>query len=171
MHAVVVPRPRASNGRVVFTKECVSVLPFAIFLSLSAVSSSVRCVCLPACLYRQRLLLKKNASTEAEKAMIAKIKKECGTTFTSKLEGMLQDIERSKEFMDEYHRVSRGEDVDGLAASNGEMELLGINGIRASHSRRSSKLEGMLQNIERSKQFMEGEPEHKPRPAQRMWIG
>ena len=37
--------------------------------------------------------------------MIAKLKAECGTGFTQKLEGMLQDIELSKEIMAKYNKV------------------------------------------------------------------
>ena len=38
----------------------------------------------------RRLLLGKSASHDAEKAMIAKLKAECGSQFTNKLEGMFK---------------------------------------------------------------------------------
>lgn len=47
----------------------------------------------------KRLLLGRSASVDAEKAMIAKLKAECGSQFTSHLEGMFKDINLSKEFM------------------------------------------------------------------------
>ncbi|KAL6758019.1 cullin [Haematococcus lacustris] len=47
----------------------------------------------------KRLLLGKSASFDAEKALIAKLKAECGSQFTSKLEGMFKDIELSVDVM------------------------------------------------------------------------
>eukprot|EP01090_Pellita_catalonica_P012197 TRINITY_DN2593_c0_g1_i5.p1 TRINITY_DN2593_c0_g1~~TRINITY_DN2593_c0_g1_i5.p1 ORF type:complete len:729 (-),score=101.89 TRINITY_DN2593_c0_g1_i5:541-2727(-) len=47
----------------------------------------------------KRLLLGKSNSIDAEKSMISKLKMECGSTFTSKLEGMFKDMELSKEIM------------------------------------------------------------------------
>ena len=47
----------------------------------------------------KRLLLGKSASSDAEKIMIAKMKTECGSGFTSKLEGMFKDMDVSKDFM------------------------------------------------------------------------
>lgn len=40
----------------------------------------------------KRLLNQRSASTDAEKIMIAKLKMQCGTQFTAKLEGMLNDL-------------------------------------------------------------------------------
>ena len=42
-------------------------------------------------LLSKRLLAAKTASTETEKAMVTKLKTECGANYTSKVEGMLQD--------------------------------------------------------------------------------
>ncbi len=50
----------------------------------------------------KRLLLNKSASIDAEKSMIAKIKLECGASFTNKLEGMFKDIELSKDIQIEF---------------------------------------------------------------------
>lgn len=47
----------------------------------------------------KRLLVGKSASVDAEKAMLSKLKQECGAGFTSKLEGMFKDMELSKELM------------------------------------------------------------------------
>uniref|UniRef100_A0A7S3REU1 Cullin-4 n=1 Tax=Strombidinopsis acuminata TaxID=141414 RepID=A0A7S3REU1_9SPIT len=47
----------------------------------------------------KRLLLDKSASIDAEKSMISKLKAECGSGFTSKLEGMFKDIDLSKDVM------------------------------------------------------------------------
>lgn len=40
----------------------------------------------------RRLLLKKSASLDSEKQMITKLKTECGDQFTTKVEGMLSDL-------------------------------------------------------------------------------
>lgn len=47
----------------------------------------------------KRLLVNKSASVDAEKSMLSKLKQECGSAFTSKLEGMFKDMELSKELM------------------------------------------------------------------------
>lgn len=41
--------------------------------------------------FAKRLLLSRSASGDVEKAMLAKLKAECGAQYTSKLEGMFQD--------------------------------------------------------------------------------
>jgi len=53
----------------------------------------------------KRLLLAKSASIDGEKAMITKLKTECGANFTSKLEGMFKDIDLSKEIMTEFKQT------------------------------------------------------------------
>jgi cullin-4 len=47
----------------------------------------------------KRLLLGKSGSTDAEKSMLSKLKAECGSQFTNKLEGMFKDIELSKDIV------------------------------------------------------------------------
>lgn len=47
----------------------------------------------------KRLLLGRSASTDAEKNMITKLKTECGSQFTNKLEGMFKDVDLSRELM------------------------------------------------------------------------
>jgi cullin-4 len=47
----------------------------------------------------KRLLLGRSASNDAEKAMIGKLKAECGAQFTSKLEGMFKDVDLSRDIM------------------------------------------------------------------------
>lgn len=41
----------------------------------------------------------RSASDDLEKSMIAKLKAECGATFTNKLEGMFKDMDLSRELM------------------------------------------------------------------------
>lgn len=55
----------------------------------------------------KRLLLGKSASIDAEKSMISKLKTECGSQFTNKLEGMFKDIELSKEINESFRQSSQ----------------------------------------------------------------
>ncbi|KAH7426369.1 hypothetical protein KP509_11G098900 [Ceratopteris richardii] len=55
----------------------------------------------------KRLLLGKSASIDAEKSMISKIKTECGSQFTNKLEGMFKDVELSKEINESFKQSSQ----------------------------------------------------------------
>ena len=59
----------------------------------------------------KRLLLRTSASDEAEKAMISKLRAECGTAFTFKLEGMFKDMELSRDLMQKYGEVSLGNKI------------------------------------------------------------
>mmetsp|Transcript_37922 Transcript_37922/g.70069 ORF Transcript_37922/g.70069 Transcript_37922/m.70069 type:complete len:741 (+) Transcript_37922:64-2286(+) len=52
----------------------------------------------------KRLLNQRSASDDAEKAMIAKLKVQCGTQFTSKMEGMLNDLAVGSEQKSEFDR-------------------------------------------------------------------
>ncbi|KAL3702128.1 hypothetical protein R1sor_020150 [Riccia sorocarpa] len=55
----------------------------------------------------KRLLLGKSASIDAEKSMISKLKTECGSQFTNKLEGMFKDIELSREINDSFRQSAQ----------------------------------------------------------------
>ncbi|ETV85831.1 hypothetical protein H257_02392 [Aphanomyces astaci] len=57
----------------------------------------------------KRLLLGRSASFDLEKSMIAKLKTECGSSFTNKLEGMFKDIDLSRGVMTQFqqHAPSR----------------------------------------------------------------
>lgn len=50
----------------------------------------------------RRLLTGRSVSDEAEKGMISKLKSECGHQYTSKLEGMFQDMKLSEDLMKQY---------------------------------------------------------------------
>lgn len=50
----------------------------------------------------KRLLLGRSASIDAEKSMISKLKAECGSQFTNKLEGMFKDIDLSRDIMTQF---------------------------------------------------------------------
>lgn len=52
-----------------------------------------------------RLLLSRTISIEAEKKFVSRLKQECGSAFTSRLEGMFKDVEVSKDTMNAYRHV------------------------------------------------------------------
>ncbi|KAI9244163.1 Cullin [Sporodiniella umbellata] len=53
----------------------------------------------------KRLLLNNTTHRGHEKALLFKLKKECGLPYTSKLEGMLRDIKQSAELMSEFNTM------------------------------------------------------------------
>jgi len=65
----------------------------------------------------KRLLFGKSASIDAEKSIISKLKAECGSGFTSKLEGMFKDVELSKDVMASFR------ESPFYAKINSEVEL------------------------------------------------
>lgn len=65
----------------------------------------------------KRLLLGKSSSYELEKNMLSRLKTECGSGFTSKLEGMFQDIELSKDIMIAY------QDSTAMSLRTGDVPL------------------------------------------------
>ena len=71
----------------------------------------------------KRLLGNKSGSEEAERAMVSLLKAECGYQFTSKLEGMFNDMRISKETAEKYrsHKKSLNTTVsnDSRDAENG----------------------------------------------------
>jgi len=50
----------------------------------------------------KRLLLSKSASADAELSMISRLKQECGSAFTVKLEGMFKDMDVSNDIMNAF---------------------------------------------------------------------
>ena len=67
----------------------------------------------------KRLLLGKSASTDAEKAVIARLKAECGSQFTTKLEGMFKDVDLSRDVMRGFDAEMRreGSEIAATAAN------------------------------------------------------
>ena len=55
----------------------------------------------------KRLLSGRSVSEDSERAMITKLKAECGYQFTAKLEGMFSDMKLSKEFMEKYKKQAK----------------------------------------------------------------
>eukprot|EP00930_Biecheleria_cincta_P040180 TRINITY_DN27551_c0_g1_i1.p1 TRINITY_DN27551_c0_g1~~TRINITY_DN27551_c0_g1_i1.p1 ORF type:complete len:788 (-),score=181.16 TRINITY_DN27551_c0_g1_i1:93-2456(-) len=88
----------------------------------------------------RRLLTGRSVSDEAEKSMISKLKSECGHQYTSKLEGMFQDMKLSEDLMKQYKNSyatgaggrgssSAAAGSRGSGASSGSMGLAGGSGI------------------------------------------
>ena len=67
----------------------------------------------------KRLLLGKSSSFELEKSMIAKLKSECGSHFTNKLEGMFKDIDLSHDLMTQYQQHADQQPVTGAGHAVG----------------------------------------------------
>jgi len=61
----------------------------------------------------KRLLSGRSVSEEAERAMVSQLKAECGYQFTSKLEGMFNDMRISRDTRDAYRVHKRGASVSG----------------------------------------------------------
>ncbi|KDD71824.1 cullin, partial [Helicosporidium sp. ATCC 50920] len=62
----------------------------------------------------KRLLLSRSVSVETEKAAIAKLKVECGSQFTTKLEGMFKDVELSRDVCAGFRAEETTLDLQGL---------------------------------------------------------
>ena len=60
----------------------------------------------------RRLLLKKSASTEAEKIMISKLRIECSAEFGTKSDSMLKDLVESEHIMKKYRLIKGSEATD-----------------------------------------------------------
>lgn len=55
----------------------------------------------------KRLIMHRYASIDAENSMIAKLKNECGNTYTANLEHMFKDIEVSRDFMNSFNEMRK----------------------------------------------------------------
>jgi len=67
----------------------------------------------------KRLLLGKSSSPDAEKAMISKLKQECGSAFTIKLEGMFKDMDLSEDVIQAY----KEQESEGSESAPKEVDL------------------------------------------------
>ncbi|KAM9576260.1 LOW QUALITY PROTEIN: cullin-4B-like [Trichechus inunguis] len=61
----------------------------------------------------KRLLLGKTASIDAEKSVLSKLKQECGTALTNKLQGMFKDMELSKNIMIQLKQYMQNQNIPG----------------------------------------------------------
>jgi cullin 1 len=58
-------------------------------------------------LLAKRLLNQKSANDDAEKSMIGKLKLKCGAQFTSKMEGMLNDLSTGKDHVEKFQTFAK----------------------------------------------------------------
>ncbi|KAJ2565954.1 Cullin-4A [Coemansia sp. RSA 1813] len=62
----------------------------------------------------KRLLLNTSASIDAEKLMVQKLRSECGSGYTSRLDGMFRDMDVSEDFFEKFaisHRAEVSKDI------------------------------------------------------------
>jgi len=71
----------------------------------------------------KRLLTGKSASEEAEKVMVSLLKAECGYQFTSKLEGMFNDMRISRDTRDSYKRYTKSTPLSEGEGKGIELEV------------------------------------------------
>lgn len=81
-------------------------------------------------LLAKRLLMGRSESEDTERTVISKLKFACGTTFTSKLEGMINDMNLSVASLGEFKEYCRLREAKGLATTGGvdmEVHVLQLN--------------------------------------------
>lgn len=68
----------------------------------------------------KRLLLDKSHSDDAERFLIGKLKQSCGSHFTSKLEGMITDMNVSRDTQAAFHKWNQDRLLEASAADGGD---------------------------------------------------
>lgn len=71
----------------------------------------------------KRLLGNRSVSDDAERAMVSLLKAECGYQFTTKLEGMFNDMRISRETRDKYKSHKRQQEMNGDADKGIDIEV------------------------------------------------
>ncbi len=71
----------------------------------------------------KRLLLDKSASTDMERGFLQRLKTECGSAFTAKLEGMFRDMETSSTLIESFRESEEGA-VDAAAGITSDVRVL-----------------------------------------------
>ena len=71
----------------------------------------------------KRLLANRSVSDDAERAMVSLLKAECGYQFTTKLEGMFNDMRISRETRDEYKAHKRTQERNGESTKGIDIEV------------------------------------------------
>jgi cullin 1 len=72
----------------------------------------------------KRLLLARSASEEAEKKMIGKLKMKCGAQFTTKLEGMINDIAQADSHQAQFNEAVAADEKEGKAPLGVDFSVL-----------------------------------------------
>ena len=81
----------------------------------------------------RRLLTGRSVSDEVEKEMVAQLKHECGYQFTSKLEGMFNDMRISKDIRDTYQTHKRSQPPPQKDTGNGRPIDIEVDVLTAGH--------------------------------------
>ncbi|KAL9642056.1 hypothetical protein ABK040_004105 [Willaertia magna] len=76
----------------------------------------------------KRLLSDRCSSYDAEKTMIAKLRTECGTQFSNKLEGMFKDVDVSKDLMSQYKKSKEYNKLCKELVTSDNMDIEEVNG-------------------------------------------
>lgn len=101
----------------------------------------------------KRLLGGRSVSDEAERAMVSQLKAECGYQFTSKLEGMFNDMRISKDMRDAYNTHKRSVSMSSNKVVDIEVDVL-TNGYWPSQNVKPCTLPiSVQQSIERFSTF------------------
>ncbi len=77
----------------------------------------------------KRILNKKSASDDAEKSMIAKLKLRCGAQFTSKMEGMINDLNMGADSHANFTRYLQEKVISAGSESGGNMDVEGGHSV------------------------------------------
>lgn len=74
----------------------------------------------------KRLLMGRSVSDDAERAMVSQLKAECGYQFTSKLEGMFNDMRISRDMQDSYKNYKRTQALQEHGETTGSSKPIDI---------------------------------------------
>ncbi len=74
----------------------------------------------------KRLLMGRSVSDDAERAMVSQLKAECGYQFTSKLEGMFNDMRISRDMQDSYKTYKRNQPLQEHGETTGSGKPIDI---------------------------------------------
>ena len=72
----------------------------------------------------KRLLVNKSVSIDNERSFVSKLKAECGTAYTSKMEGMFKDMELSRDVMGHYSSYLNSGSTDTKSSVDMEIKVL-----------------------------------------------
>jgi len=75
----------------------------------------------------KRLLTGRSVSSDVERSFLSKLKAECGTGYTSKMEGMFKDMELSRDIMSSYSAYSSGAtnaSIDSIKPMDVDVQVL-----------------------------------------------
>ncbi len=81
----------------------------------------------------KRLLAGRSISDEAEKSMVSLLKAECGYQFTSKLEGMFNDMRISRDIRESYKEFKRGQSSSLNETTNKKPVDIEVDVLTAGH--------------------------------------